>query len=136
MVERDLPKVDVVSSNLISRFSHFLPSQRLLQLNLLEQVAQGFSALYHDLQEQRDEPIIVTMSEFGRTSRENGSRDTDHGHACAMFVAGGRVQGGVYNCDPGLHRNCPGQPGRLRPLGFLSQAQAPSPRIVSSRETS
>lgn len=70
------------------------------QGNLLEQVAQGFNALYHDLQDQWDKLIIVTMSEFGRTSRENGSQGTDHGHACAMFVAGGRVQGGVYNCDP------------------------------------
>jgi uncharacterized protein (DUF1501 family) len=39
------------------------------------------------------------MTEFGRTSKENGSKGTDHGHACVMFVAGGRVKGGVYNCD-------------------------------------
>jgi len=69
------------------------------QGNLLAQVAQGFQALYRDLQDQWDKLIIVTMSEFGRTSRENGSQGTDHGHACAMFVSGGRVQGGVYNCD-------------------------------------
>jgi hypothetical protein len=67
--------------------------------NLLAQVAQGFQALYYDLQEQWDKLIIVTMTEFGRTSRENGSKGTDHGHACAMFVAGGSVRGGVYNCD-------------------------------------
>ncbi len=65
----------------------------------LEQVAQGFQALYYDLQDQWDKLLIVTMSEFGRTSRENGSQGTDHGHASAMFVAGGRVRGGVYNCD-------------------------------------
>ncbi len=69
------------------------------QGNLLAEVAQGFQALYRDLQDQWDKLIIVTMSEFGRTSRENGSQGTDHGHACAMFVAGGRVRGGVYNCD-------------------------------------
>jgi uncharacterized protein (DUF1501 family) len=69
------------------------------QGGLLAQVAQGFQALYHDLQEQWDKLLIVTMSEFGRTSRENGSQGTDHGHACAMFVAGGQVRGGVYNCD-------------------------------------
>jgi len=72
------------------------------QGNLLAQVAQGFQALYYDLQEQWDKLIIVTMSEFGRTSRENGSQGTDHGHACAMFVAGGPVRGGVYNCDDRL----------------------------------
>ncbi len=66
---------------------------------LLAQVAQGFGALYHDLQDQWDKLLIVTMTEFGRTSKENGSRGTDHGHACAMFVAGGQVRGGVYNCD-------------------------------------
>lgn len=67
--------------------------------SLLAQVAQGFGAFYHDLQGQWDKLLIVTMTEFGRTSKENGSRGTDHGHACAMFVAGGRVRGGVYNCD-------------------------------------
>jgi len=69
------------------------------QGDLLAQVAQGFRALYRDLQDQWDKLIIVTMTEFGRTSKENGSRGTDHGNACVMFVAGGRVHGGVYNCD-------------------------------------
>jgi uncharacterized protein (DUF1501 family) len=69
------------------------------QGNLLAQVAQGFQALYRDLQDQWDKLLIVTMTEFGRTSQENGSKGTDHGHACVMFVAGGRVHGGVYNCD-------------------------------------
>jgi uncharacterized protein (DUF1501 family) len=69
------------------------------QGGLLAQVAQGFQALYRDLQDQWDKLIIVTMTEFGRTSKENGSKGTDHGHACVMFVAGGRIRGGVYNCD-------------------------------------
>jgi uncharacterized protein (DUF1501 family) len=43
------------------------------------------------------------MSEFGRTARENGTGGTDHGHANAMFVLGGRVKGGkVYGKWPGL----------------------------------
>ena len=67
--------------------------------DLLAQVAQGFQALYRDLRDQWDKLLIVTMTEFGRTSLENGSKGTDHGHACVMFVAGGRVHGGVYNCD-------------------------------------
>ena len=36
-----------------------------------------------------------------RTSRENGSQGTDHAYATAVFVAGGAVRGGVYNCDAG-----------------------------------
>jgi len=47
--------------------------------------------------------VVVTMSEFGRTARENGNRGTDHGHANVMFVIGGPVKGGkVYGRWPGL----------------------------------
>jgi uncharacterized protein (DUF1501 family) len=46
---------------------------------------------------------LVTMSEFGRTARENGTGGTDHGHANVMFVLGGQVKGGkVYGKWPGL----------------------------------
>ncbi len=46
---------------------------------------------------------MLTMSEFGRTVRQNGTQGTDHGHANAMFVIGGAVRGGkVYGRWPGL----------------------------------
>jgi uncharacterized protein (DUF1501 family) len=46
---------------------------------------------------------VVTMSEFGRTAKENGDRGTDHGHANCMFVMGGDIKGGkVYGKWPGL----------------------------------
>jgi uncharacterized protein (DUF1501 family) len=49
--------------------------------------------------------VIVTMSEFGRTARENGNRGTDHGHANVMFVLGGPVKGGrMYGRWPGLQQ--------------------------------
>ncbi len=67
--------------------------------NLLQNVAEGYRALYRDLQSMWDELVIVTMTEFGRTSKENGSLGTDHAYACVVFVAGGGVKGGVYNCD-------------------------------------
>ena len=53
-----------------------------------------------------DDVVILTMSEFGRTVRENGNRGTDHGHANAMFVIGNGVRGGkIYGQWPGLKRD-------------------------------
>lgn len=71
--------------------------------NLLQQFSAGIAALYQDLGQRMDDVIILTMSEFGRTVRENGNRGTDHGHANAMFVMGNSVRGGkVYGQWPGL----------------------------------
>ena len=72
---------------------------------LLGNVAMAFQAFYRDMQDQWDDMVIVTMTEFGRTSKENGSRGTDHAEATAMFVAGGGVKGGVYNCDRKTWKN-------------------------------
>jgi hypothetical protein len=69
------------------------------QANNLNRLAMGFQALHADLQDQWDDLVVVTMTEFGRTSEENGSNGTDHAEASVMFVAGGGVNGGVYNCD-------------------------------------
>ena len=46
-----------------------------------------------------DRTLVVTMSEFGRTTQENGSGGTDHAAASCLFAMGGTVNGGVYNCD-------------------------------------
>lgn len=46
-----------------------------------------------------DDTVILTLSEFGRTSKENGSLGTDHAEASVMLAAGGRLKGGVYQCD-------------------------------------
>ncbi len=71
--------------------------------NLLQQFSSGIAALYQDLGQRMDDVIVLTMSEFGRTVRENGNRGTDHGHANAMFVLGNEVGGGkVYGQWPGL----------------------------------
>ena len=69
----------------------------------LAQFGQALGAFYQDLGERMADVTVVTMSEFGRTAKENGNRGTDHGHANAMFVIGGDVQGGkVYGDWPGL----------------------------------
>jgi uncharacterized protein (DUF1501 family) len=71
--------------------------------NLLSQFSVAIAALYQDLGQRMDDVVILTMSEFGRTVRENGNRGTDHGHANAMFVMGNSVKGGkVYGRWPGL----------------------------------
>jgi uncharacterized protein (DUF1501 family) len=71
--------------------------------NRLTEFAQGIAALYTDLQENVGDVVILTMTEFGRTARENGNRGTDHGHASVMFALGGEVKGGkVYAKWPGL----------------------------------
>jgi uncharacterized protein (DUF1501 family) len=38
--------------------------------------------------------VVVTISEFGRTFRENGDRGTDHGHGSVYWVLGGGINGG------------------------------------------
>jgi uncharacterized protein (DUF1501 family) len=71
--------------------------------NLLQTFSAGIAALATDLGARMDDVVILTMSEFGRTVRENGNRGTDHGHANAMFVLGNGVKGGkVYGQWPGL----------------------------------
>lgn len=71
----------------------------------LSDFAQSVSALVTDLGDKMGDVVILTMSEFGRTARENGNRGTDHGHAGALFVIGGDVKGGkVYGKWPGLEQ--------------------------------
>jgi len=71
--------------------------------NLLRDFGQSIVAFATDLGKQMDDVVLITMSEFGRTVRENGSRGTDHGHANAMFVLGNSVKGGkVYGDWRGL----------------------------------
>src|SRR4029079_14856058 len=66
-------------------------------------MSNGIAALYTDLGRRMDDVVILTMSEFGRTAKENGNRGTDHGHANAMFVVGNGVRGGkIYGQWPGL----------------------------------
>ncbi len=72
--------------------------------NLLKDLGQGLAAFHQDLGDRMQNIVFVTMSEFGRTAKENGNRGTDHGHANCMFLMGGDVKGGqVYGKWPGLN---------------------------------
>ncbi len=71
--------------------------------NRLNDFSRGLAAFAQDLGDRMADVVVVTMSEFGRTVRENGNRGTDHGHGNAMLVLGGNVKGGkVYGRWPGL----------------------------------
>ena len=71
--------------------------------NNLRQFSDAIAAFAKDLGSRMSDVVLVTMSEFGRTVRENGNRGTDHGHANFMLVIGGGVKGGkVYGQWPGL----------------------------------
>ncbi len=69
----------------------------------LSELGQALTAFAQDLGDKLDDVVVLTMSEFGRTVRENGNSGTDHGHATAMLVLGGPVNGGrVLGKWPGL----------------------------------
>src|SRR6478672_1460479 len=70
----------------------------------LTDFSQSIAALVTDLGDKMGDVVILTMSEFGRTVRQNGNGGTDHGHASALFVIGGNVHGGkrVFGKWPGL----------------------------------
>ncbi|MDH3530020.1 MAG: DUF1501 domain-containing protein [Acidobacteriota bacterium] len=71
--------------------------------NLLRIFSQALAAFATDLGKDMDDVLILTMSEFGRTAQENGSRGTDHGHGNAMIAIGNSVNGGrVYGDWKGL----------------------------------
>src|SRR6267143_1175700 len=72
--------------------------------NLLKDLGSGLAAFHQDMGDRMQDVVVVTMSEFGRTAKENGNRGTDHGHANCMFLMGGDVKGGqVYGKWPGLN---------------------------------
>jgi uncharacterized protein (DUF1501 family) len=60
----------------------------------LDELARGLTALARDLDGRLADTTVVTVSEFGRAVAENGHGGTEHGHATAMLVLGGRRRGG------------------------------------------
>jgi uncharacterized protein (DUF1501 family) len=71
--------------------------------NRLRDYGLAIAAFAKDLGSRMGDVTLVTMSEFGRTVKENGNRGTDHGHANVMLLLGGGVKGGkVYGRWPGL----------------------------------
>ncbi len=63
--------------------------------NNLGNLARGVAQLRRDFSDPGD--VIVVLSEFGRTTAENGTRGTDHGFGNAMWLIGSRVNGGRWH---------------------------------------
>ncbi|WP_043695020.1 DUF1501 domain-containing protein [Luteibacter sp. 9133] len=63
--------------------------------NNLDNLGQGLAAFAEGLGEAEwNNTVVVVVSEFGRTFRENGNKGTDHGHGTTYWVLGGKVHGG------------------------------------------
>jgi uncharacterized protein (DUF1501 family) len=72
----------------------------------LRDLGAALTAFHLDLGQRLSDVMLVTLTEFGRTVRENGNRGTDHGHGSVAFVLGGSVSGGkVHGRWPGLGKD-------------------------------
>jgi len=71
---------------------------------LLRELSDSVAAFVTDLRQQNllNRVLVMTFSEFGRTLSENGRRGTGHGAAAPMFLAGGRLKGGLVGVHPSL----------------------------------
>ena len=61
---------------------------------LLTSLGQGLAGFVDQMGSAWSRTVVVVLSEFGRTFRENGNRGTDHGHGTVYWVLGGTVAGG------------------------------------------
>jgi uncharacterized protein (DUF1501 family) len=61
----------------------------------LASLGRGLQQFSQSLGAEWNNTVVVVLSEFGRTFRENGNRGTDHGHGTVYWVLGGAVNGGL-----------------------------------------
>jgi uncharacterized protein (DUF1501 family) len=60
-------------------------------------LSSSITAFWTDLEAYQDEVDVMTMTEFGRTVKQNGSNGTDHGRGSCMFILGNNVNGGLVH---------------------------------------
>lgn len=88
------------------------------QANMLGNLSESLKAFHDDLGPDMDKTMVLVMTEFGRTVRENGTNGTDHGHGGFMLAMGGMVKGGnLYGNYRGLERGSLYR-GRDLPVGI------------------
>jgi uncharacterized protein (DUF1501 family) len=60
----------------------------------LDELGRGLAAFAHEMERDWRDTVVIVVSEFGRTLRENGNRGTDHGHGTVYWILGGSIRGG------------------------------------------
>jgi uncharacterized protein (DUF1501 family) len=58
------------------------------------ELGRGLAGFAEEIGPHWNNTVVVVISEFGRTFRENGNRGTDHGHGSVYWVLGGNIKGG------------------------------------------
>lgn len=84
------------------------------QASLLKDLGDAVGAFFKDLGKLRSKVTLVIQTEFGRRIDENAGFGTDHGRGSVMFVAGGKVKGGIHGKWPTLALDKREGPGDLR----------------------
>lgn len=60
----------------------------------LDELGRGLAGFAQEMGNDWKDTVVIVVSEFGRTFRENGNRGTDHGHGSVYWVLGGGIRGG------------------------------------------
>jgi uncharacterized protein (DUF1501 family) len=60
-------------------------------------LSDSITAFWTDLGQLQDDVVIMTMTEFGRTVKQNGTNGTDHGRGSCNFIIGNNVNGGIVH---------------------------------------
>ena len=87
----------------------------------LGELGRGLAGFAEEIGPEWHDTVVVVISEFGRTFRENGNRGTDHGHGSVYWVLGGGIKGGRSSANKLASTNGI----------FFRTATIPSSRIIA-----
>lgn len=99
MARNDGPVVSFVEVGGFDTHAQQGVNQSGAQNKKLAELDQIIDAYRKGLGEKWSDTIILTVTEFGRTVKMNGSHGTDHGFGSATFVSGGLVGKGAVLSD-------------------------------------